>query len=133
MAWYRKEAITPIDNQPIEGLFFLYGAMFAQYTGYSWAAELKSPRIVFPSGLERGLFASSCPLIQLFNSLDLPLFETRDEAYITAMEWNEDGCFSVFKDGEDQLELWDHETETIYKITYDDQAGKVIDITLFVL
>lgn len=131
MSWYRKEAITLIDNQPIEGLFFLYGAVFAQLTGHSWARELKSPRILFPSGLERSLFASDCPLIQLFNSLDLPLLETRDEAYITAMEWNEGGYFSVFKVGEYQLELWDHETETVYRVTYDNQIGQVRDVAIY--
>lgn len=131
MSWYNKEAITAVDNQPIEGLFFLYGAIFAKLTGYKWATELKSPRILFPSGLERSLFASYCPLIELFDSLDLPLFETRDEAYTTAMEWNEDGCFSVFKQGENQLELWDHETETIYRVTYDNQIGQVRDVAIY--
>lgn len=131
MSWYRKEAITPVDNQPIEGLFFLYGTIFAQLTGYSWASELKSPQIKFPSGLERSLFASECPLIQLFASLDLPLFETRDEAYITAMEWNEDGSFSVFKRGDNQLELWDHDTETIYQVSYNNQTGQVSDIAIY--
>ena len=132
MSWYNKEAVTSVDNQSIEGLFFLYGSVFARLTGNYWASDLKSPRIVFPSGVERSLFASTCPLIQLFNSLDIPLFETRDEAYITVMEWNEDGCFSVFKTGHDQLELWDHETETIYRVTYDNQMGRVMDITLYV-
>lgn len=131
MSWYRKEAITQIDNQPIEGLFFLYGAVFAQLTGHSWARELKSPRILFPSGLERSLFAADCLLIQLFASLDLPLFETRDEAYITAMEWNEDGSFSAFKRDDDQLELWDHDTEMIYRVTYDNQRGQVRDVALY--
>lgn len=131
MSWYKKEARIGIDTQPIEGLFFVYGAIFAKLTGQGWAAELKSPRIVFPSGLERSLFISESPLIQLFNLLDLPLFETRDEAYITMMEWNEDGCFSVFKEGDDQLELWDHETETIYRVIYDNKIKRVRDIVVY--
>lgn len=124
MSWYSKEIKRDIDHEPIEGLFFLHGAIVAKLRNWSWAENMKSPRILFPSGLERGICAFDCPLVQLFNALDLPLFETRDEAYITAMEWNEDGCFSVFKVGNNQLELWDHETETVYRVTYDNTIGE---------
>jgi hypothetical protein len=133
MSWYHKETQRAIDHQAIQGLFFVYGTIFAKLWGQSWAENMKSPRILFPSGLERGIRAFDCPLIQLFNSLDLPLFEIRDEAYITSMEWNEDGCFSVFKEGDNQLELWDHETETIYRVTYHNYMGRVVDVAIYAL
>ncbi len=132
MSWHSKETESYLDNQPIEGMFFRDGDVLAQVWDYPWLKGMKSAAMQFPSGLEREVWGLDYPLVALFDSLSLPLFETRDEALITALEWNEGGYFSVFKCGENRLELWDHNTETIYYVTYDNQTGRMADVAISV-
>lgn len=130
MPWCSKETETTFDRYPIEGLFFLNGDVVAEVMGYHLLEGMKSAQIQFPSGLERSVWGVNFPLVDVFDALALPLHESRDEALITAQEWNETGAFSVFAVGTSQLELWDHETETIYRVTYNNQAGQIADISV---
>ena len=130
MSWHTKEQLTPFEAQPIDGLFFLIGDLYAKAQNAPYAAGMKYPKLMFPSGAACEVWGIEYPLVHIFDALDLPLFESRDSAYVTALEWNEDSYYSVFKVGDDQLEVWDHATESVYTLIYDNKAEQIKNVEL---
>lgn len=139
MTWHPKEQTTCFDQTPFEGAFFLHGDVIARAvqalmrdTSYWWSEGMKSPMVMFPSGevlpVERG--RGDTPSVQVFPGLELPLWGTFEQALKRAQEQLDEGWFSLFDDQEMQLEIWSHFTEDIYFVTYDNEAGRLVDVTI---
>ncbi|MBZ0285226.1 MAG: hypothetical protein K8L97_31115 [Anaerolineae bacterium] len=133
MSWYHKEAVTPFDHTPIEGLFFMDGSLINQHLPLFQMVEMKCPLILFPSGsvFQIDWDREQSPHLQLFPGLTLPLFDEYITALQHAHEQVEDAWFSVFGNGIDQLELWASETEEVYFVQYDNLAKRVVDVTVW--
>lgn len=127
MHWYSKEHQTAFDTTPIEGLYFLIGALVRGLPGLE---GLKSPQIIFPSGESREIWNEANPEVHLFGGMELMLYATYTTALQRAHECAEDSWFTVFGNGFDQLELWSHETEAVFFVTYDNDAKKMVNVTI---
>lgn len=127
MPWYNKEHQTVFDITPIEGVYFLIGSLVQEIQGFG---RLKSPRITFPSGESFEIWNEEQPYVHLFGGMELPLYATYATALQQAHECAVDGWFTVFGNGYDQLELWSHETEEVFFVTYDGEAKKMVNVTI---
>ncbi|MBZ0282515.1 MAG: hypothetical protein K8L97_17375 [Anaerolineae bacterium] len=127
MYWYNKEQQSAFDTTPIEGMYFLIGALVQELQGLD---GLKCPQISFPSGESFEIWDEENPQVHLFGGMELPLYATYATAQQQAHECAEDGWFTVFGNGCDQLELWSHETEEVFFVTYDNVAKKMTDVTI---
>jgi hypothetical protein len=132
MSWYEKEKPTPFDELPLPGLWFLDGDILAQLYERDWTAGQKMPLVVFPSGEEFQLWETGNPavwgIIHLFGELDLAYKDSRDRAFEEANHIAEQVGYAVYKVGEDGLEVWGHDEDEHYLITYDDQTGQMRDV-----
>ncbi len=129
MAWSHKEEPNSLDNQPIEGLFFLIGDAIARQDNISWIIGEKLPLIKFPSGLPCEVWESrepGNPIIHLFGEMDLPYRDTRDSAYAHALDIAEQVGYAVQKAGDTQLEIWGDEGR--FLVTYDSDAGHMVNV-----
>ncbi len=127
MHWYNKEHQTAFDITALEGVYFLIGALVQEMQGLD---GLKCPQIVFPSGWSFEIWNEQNPQVHLFGGMELPLYATYATALRQAHTCAEDSWFTVFGNGHDQLELWSHETEEVFFITYDNEAKKMLDVTI---
>jgi hypothetical protein len=126
MPWYTKEANTLFDTAPIEGLFFLISDLVAQGRGLD---GMKYPKIAFPSGEEFEIWDAKAMLVHLFPGMDLPLFDLYETAFRHACANADDCWFSILgNDAKQQLELWSHQTEEVFLITYDNNVGRMVDV-----
>ena len=89
---------------------------------------MKSSAIIFPSGLVCEIENSPAPHIFLCGGLSVPFYGTRENAFDAVLTQDESGECSLFKTGDTQLELWDHETETVWFISYDNDSQHVADV-----
>lgn len=133
MGWTEKEKPTAFDQQPMmTGLFYLDGDIIARRIGRDWTAGQKYPTVVFPSDQQFDLWESSSPeaggIIHVYGEMDLPYRDTRDRAYEQAGNIAEQLGYMVRKVGEDGLEVWGHDEDEHYLITYDHAAGQMADI-----
>lgn len=129
MAWYTKETQTPFDHPDfatIDGLFFLIGGLHRE-----GLEGMKQPMVAFPSGEVYEIWNADNPQVHLFGGMDLPLYATYTIALRQANECASDGWFTVFGNGRDQLELWSHEAEKVFFVTYDTAAQKIVDVMVF--
>jgi hypothetical protein len=127
MAWYPKETPTPFDNEPIPGLQFLDGNLLALLTQDRWFEGHKYPTIVFPSGKRCMLWEGSpSPVIHVFGEMDLPLYHTRDQAWELANDIAEACGYLAKSAGDDQLEVWGHDDDEHFLITY--AEDKIFDV-----
>lgn len=87
------------------------------------------PMITFPSGerfaLKRG--QGEQPLVTIYSGMDLPLFDQVESAYMRACWFSTNSWFDVFRHGS-QLEIWSDKTDEVFVITYDPEAGWILDI-----
>jgi hypothetical protein len=128
MPWYNKEANTPFDPAPIEGLFFLISDLALPGRGME---GMKYPKIAFPSGEELELWDGKALLVHLFPGMDLPLFDLYETAWKHALAHADDGWFTVFGIvAKQQLELWSHQTEEVFFVTYDNNIGRMVDVQI---
>ena len=129
MAWYPKETPTPFDNEPIPGLQFLDGNLLALLSQDRWFEGHKYPTIVFPSGKRCMLWEGDpSPVIHVFGEMDLPLYHTRDQAWELANDIAEACGYLAKRVGENQLEVWGHEAEEHFLITYNDAENNIFDV-----
>lgn len=132
MAWFKKEEPTPFDNIPLSGLFFLDGDILAKLWGRDWTAGEKYPMLAFPSGEEFELWESGRPerggVVHIFGEMDLPFRSTRDEAFRQATHIGEQCDYIVRPVGEDRLEVWGHDDDEHFLITYNAERGEMQDI-----
>ncbi len=132
MSWTEKGKPTPLDDRPIEGLYFLDGDQVARVVKRDWTKGYKYPLVVFPSGEERSLWESSDPdrlaVVHLFGEMDLALKSSRDEAFEAASDIAEQCGYLVRKVGEDQLEAWGHDIDEHLLITYDEETHRMANI-----
>lgn len=132
MGWTEKEQLTPFDNLPIPGLFFLDGDAIAQRIGRNWTLGQKYPVVVFPSGQRFDLWESSnleaWGIVHVFGEMDLAYKSGRDEAFEAANHIAEQLGYLARKVGEDGLEVWGHDDEEHYLITYSNDTGQMVNI-----
>jgi hypothetical protein len=132
MSWTEKRKPTPFDNKPIEGLQFLDGDILAQLFGRDWTKGQKYPVIVFPSGQQCDIWESGDPnnagVLHLFGELDLRYNDRRDNAYAHAQDIAEQCGYFVERVGEDQLKLVGHDRDEHLIVTYDNEAGQVVNV-----
>lgn len=132
MSWYENDQPTPFDEQPIEGLHFLSGNQIAYELKGNWVYGQKYPRIAFPSGVNCDLWVSGNPenigIVHVFGELDLPLADTRDEAFEKAHHIAEQCGYLARRVGEDGLEVWGHDRDEHVLIVYDDNNRRMADV-----
>jgi hypothetical protein len=132
MAWIEKDKPTPFDAQPIRGLHFLDGDIVARHIGRDWTAGQKCPLVAFPSGHTCELWEASAPehggIAHVFGELDLPLKDTRDAAFARASAIAEQCGYRARRVGETGLEVWGHDTDEHFLISYDADLGEMADI-----
>ncbi len=133
MPWYSKEQPTPFDSTPIEGLFFLSGSILAQTHHQEQFKNQKYPLITFPSSLARELADSSKEggVLHIFSGLQLFRHQSRDQAYVDALQFAEAYGYRVTKHGENELVIANPHSGHGYQIMYDSQRQQIADITRF--
>lgn len=132
MSWIENEQSASFEFEPIMGLFFLSGNQLAHEYQRDWTAGEKFPMIAFPSGVECALWESShkeaIGIVHIFGEMDLPLGDTRDNAYKRAMNIAEQCGYFVSKVEESKLEVWGNDANEHLLIVYDDEAQRMVDI-----
>ena len=100
--------------------------------GRSWTQGQKYPVVVFPSGGRFDLWETSNPeawgIIHVFGEMDLAYKSGRDQAFEAAAHIAEQLGYLSRKVGEDGLEVWGHDDEEHYLITFDQDTGQMADI-----
>ncbi len=138
MPWTEKDTPTPFDTQPIAGLLFLDGDLLpqphAQELFRQWAESfqgLKYPVIRFPSGTEASVIsAGDETLVCIHRQLRLPYFDNREGAYRRASALAEDEQV-VERAGETDIILRLDDANQRVVVTYDNEAGRMVDVTLW--
>jgi hypothetical protein len=132
MSWTEKRKPTPFDNKPIEGLQFLDGDILAELVGRDWTKGQKYPVVVWPSGHICDIWPSGDPnnagILHLFGELDLRFSDHRDDAFTHAQSVAEQCGYYVERVGEDQLKLVGHDRDERLIVTYDNEAGHVVNV-----
>jgi hypothetical protein len=133
MGWIEKDKPSPLDDQPIEGLFWLDGDVMARFVNRDWTKGYKLPLIAFPSGEEFEIWPSSNPeiigIVHLFGELDLSLKgHNRASAFEHAFDVAEQCGYAVYPVGEDQLEVWGHDVDEHYLLTFDNEARLIANV-----
>ncbi|MEO8611649.1 MAG: DUF2958 domain-containing protein [Chloroflexota bacterium] len=125
MSWYRKEAPTPFEQQPLEGLFFLDGNLVSRVVEQQWTEGMKYPMISFPSGAAFELWESN--LLHFFGEMDLSLFSTRDEGQKSASDIASIIGYLAIPRGDSQLELVGQDTDEHFLLTFDNAQRRIVD------
>lgn len=136
MSWYRKEAKTSFDIASIEGLFFVDGNIFERVNKHEYVWGMKSPRIVFPSGEDFGIWDEQLFMVAVYELMDLPFFDTCQIAFERAQRFITTGLSSVNhieKRGEAHLLLYSEPNSSGCIISYDNDAGRMVNIKSFVV
>lgn len=132
MPWYEKTQITPFDEMPIDGLFFVDGRRLAKAPILHYLEHQKLPIVVFPSGRQHILRAAADPhylaLVHLFGEFDLPYNTDRDEAQRLAQEIGGTLGYAVGAVGEDRLEVHGFDESDHVMLRYDNQVRQMLDI-----
>ena len=129
MSWKEKSAQFSFEAEAINGLYFIDGDVLAQALKAPWVAGQKYPRIAFPSGEEFDLWEGSrSPIVHIFGEMDLALRDTRDTAFEYASDVAEQCGYLAQRVEEDKLEVWGHDEEEHYLITYDNERQCMVDI-----
>lgn len=132
MTWIEKDQPTPFDEQPIRGLFFLDGDVLARRIGRDWTAGQKYAMLAFPSGVECELWETGntelVGIVHIYGEMDLPLKDTPERAFERASGIAEQGGYRVRRIGESQLEVWGHDTDEHFLITYDAETREMANI-----
>lgn len=132
MGWVEKDQPTPFDEQPIPGIWYLDGDIVAQIIQRDWTAGQKYPQVAFPSGKQFDIWEAADPevwgIVHVYGEMDLPYKDTRDQAFEKANHIAEQVGYAVRRVGESGLEVWGHDDEEHFLITYDDEAGQMVDI-----
>lgn len=134
MAWTRKEQPHPLDNQPIEGLFFLVGDILAERHHAPWVKGEKMPLIRFRSGETCQLWEGrepGNPIVHLFGEMDLPLKSTPDEAFAQAVDIAEQVGYVVSREGENRIRTFNPDENEHVIITYEN--GQMVDVQIVML
>ncbi len=142
MSWIEKHQRNNFDNLPIHGLFYLIGERLADYFTDTvgrmpffhpdWLKNQKLAQVYFPSGVECEIWESSDvkngDIIHIFGELDMPYFDTRDNAWHRANSIAEQVGYVANKIGDDQLEVMGHDTDEHFIITYDNAEHRMVNI-----
>lgn len=134
MSWHSKETQPPFDHREIHGLHYLDGDLMARLYGAAFLKGQKYPVVLFPSGYladawETGRDEQGATL-HLFGEMDLPYFQTRDDAYQQAFAIAEACGYAVSKRGADTLEVHGHDHNDHLLIHYDNDTGRMVDVTV---
>ena len=129
MPWYKQEQPTSFDQEPIDGLYFLHGDVFATALGLSMFKGQKFPEIEFPSGESFTVFEGhNTPIIHLFGEADLALYDKFEVAFAHACDIAEQCGYLVRKVGDKQFEIIGRDDGEFFRLTYDDTLGKIVDV-----
>jgi hypothetical protein len=142
MSWIEKHHHSNFDNLPIHGLFYLIGERLADYFtdtvgrmpffNPNWLKNQKMAQVCFPSGLECPIWETSDlqngGIIHIYGEMDLPYFDTRDNAWQQANAIAEEVGYFANKIGDDVLEVIGHDTDEHFHITYDNSERRMVNI-----
>lgn len=142
MPWYSKEQPTPFDATPLVGVYFIDGDQLARQLGHWEAQGKKCPMIAFPSSEILSVAwdeETNAPYAHLFIhgfedgeippvAVDAPLMATRDAAAADIGNRLGDTWFTLFRVGDERLLVHADKTEAVFLLTYDNQAGRLVDV-----
>lgn len=129
MAWLEKQQSFPYEYSPIEGLFFLDGDLLSRKHNTNSVKGQKYPLLMLPSGEQCQLFDirdPQNPKVHIFGEMDLPLFQSRDDAYIYAAKIAEAVGYVVHKADENAIDALSEEGK--YRIIYDAKTNRLSDV-----
>lgn len=126
MPWYKKDQPMPMDREPIPGLSFLIGDLFARRFQQPTLEGRTYATVTFPSGLTREMqFTSSQQpdTLHILGALYLPLERESVTEHQAAIQFaNELGYRSQVVDS-DTLLVWREQAGEHFRVTY---AGTLI-------
>lgn len=132
MNGYPKNAVTPFDAAPINGLFFLDGDLVGRKTGQNWTQGMKYPLLNFPSHTTYEIWAGRGKnrrfIVHLFGEMDLELYSDRDSAFVHAHRIAEAVGYLVHKGEETEIEVIGHDLAEHLIITYDNAQKVMVDV-----
>lgn len=132
MPWVEKHRSISMDQQPVDGLFYLDGDQLAYWTEKPWTEGQKYPLIIFPSGQECDLFETRNPadigIVHIFGEMDLPLVHQRNDAFLQAQNIAEQCGYAVSKIGENRLEVWGHDVDEHFVLHYNNENQRLVDV-----
>lgn len=130
MGWIEKGIPTPFDALPIDGLLFLDGDAAPHIFLAPQHEGKKCPVIAFPSGEKCVLRESTDPtntLVNVIGEMNLPLFDSRDNAYKRAQSRAEEVGYIVRKQGSEGIEIYENYAEGVW-VTYNAIAGRIANV-----
>jgi len=140
MSWYRKEYETRFDSTPIDGLFFVDGNIFERVNRREYTWGMKNPKIVFPSGEDFELWDERLFLVNVFDVMDLPYFDTCQSAFDRAQGFITTGLSAINhieKLNDSNLLLYSEPNSAGCIVTYDNSyeqgTGRMVNVQSFVI
>jgi hypothetical protein len=132
MAWVEKDTPEPFDQQPLEGLFYLDGDALVRHYPNALLAGYKLPMLAFPSGYECEIWdmgdLKNGAMVHIFGEMNLPLFDSRDRAYEQAVAIGRECGYLTLREGEDALDIWGMDLREHYRITYDQEQKRIVNV-----
>lgn len=131
MAWIEKAQSSPFDRRSIDGLFFLSGDLIADRPPFAWAKGEKCATIALPSGLTFTLWEATDNdevLVNLGHNVAIPLFGTRDHAFVSTVLLAEESGFWVRPAGESLLGYVRPKTGRALVSVYDNEAKRLVNV-----
>jgi hypothetical protein len=131
MGWIEKASPTPFDAELMNGLYYLDGDIISRKT-QQWVTQGKKfPTLAFPSGIHCELvegYLPHQPFFIVFDAMRLPTQTAIQEAYQEAMAYAEQYGYLVTRPTTDTLEVWGHEPDEHYLVTYDPSRQRVTNV-----
>lgn len=131
MGWYSKEQLTPFDTLPIEGLCFRIGDQVARKYECDWYEGHKKPMIALPSSTMSLEYSHKQELLVALGGVALiPVYATSDEAIDQLGYFNSPFHCEAYRvlDDDHQIQVHALKEEKIYFVTYDNEAGSLMDV-----
>ena len=129
MAWTEKARPTPVETNPIPGLFLIDGDFVERTRRTPWSQGKKRSTIVFPSGAHCDVLDDPVPgnvAVHIFDALAVPLIDTDSQALADARETAEEHWYLIDAiDNNHFVVTGEAESATI---SYDPATRQLIDV-----
>lgn len=132
MGWHEK-GHSPFENVGFEGHYHLDGDVLAQLFNKDWTEGQAMPMVAFPSGQSFEVWPTSrkeatC-IVHLAGEMDLPLTgDDRESGLGLAIDIAEQCGYSVYREGEDAIEVWVPSNQDRFLIVYDNQTKRISNV-----
>lgn len=127
MPWHEKPHTSRFDHEPIPGLNYLIGDLYARQYRQRHLEGRKYATVTFPSGLTRAVDQAEQQLtVHILGGLNLPLLGDRDVLYNHVEKYAPQQGLRIEKAGQDQLTIWRPDAGEAFVIRVEN--GHILDI-----